>query len=214
MKPGRLFVSHLLNELRGMTRGKQYQITQQMRKDIEWWRLYLPEFKGTAIMWSLEEEKIDHEFATDACLVAAGGVRDNQYFRCRFPQWILDLPVNIAHLELWAVVIALKMWGHEMMGKIVKVKTDNEAVSIIINTGRSKDILLQKLLRELVWWMSKFQVRIKSVYLPGKFNRLPDILSRWHEGTVVQQQFYDMTKSMNMKRNIVLPHIFQFTHNW
>ena len=64
------------------------------------------------------------------------------------------------------------------MGKVLKVRSDNEAVATIINSGHSQDSYLQKQLHELVWWLAKFHFKIKSVHLSGNLNRLPDLLSR------------------------------------
>ena len=91
---------------------------------------------------------------------------------------------KIVHLEMWAIIVAVRIWGSELAGKIIRIKTDNEAVAHIINTGRSRDNYLQTQLRELVWWLSKYQFRIIGVFIPGKTNKLPDILSRWSDSAV------------------------------
>ena len=74
VKPGRLFVSRLLSELRGMERGKWYHIGSKTRKDIRWWYLFIPQFEGTCIMWWLDKLEVGGEMAMDACLIVAGWV--------------------------------------------------------------------------------------------------------------------------------------------
>ena len=195
VKPGRLFISRILMLLKDMKCGEWYVLSEQVRQDIKWWYLYLPGFKGEGILWMLDIPKIDAEMAVDACLVGAGGVHHSECYKTEFPDHIKigKGETNIAHLELWAVIIGIRLWGKELRGKIIKVKSDNEVVSTIINTGRSKDKKLQQLLRELVWWMSIHEMRIKTVHIFGKNNRLPDLLSRWTEGQAVQDEFFRKT---------------------
>ena len=147
IKPGQLFVSRLLQAMKGMKRGQQYKLTEQMRKDIKWWYLFLPGFLGTSVLWLLDVLEVDSEFATDSCLQGVGGVRGWEYFRCKFPKHVRR-DTSIVHLELWAIIIAIRIWGEECACKVIRVKTDNEAVAKILNTGRSADALLQTLLRE------------------------------------------------------------------
>ena len=56
-------------------------------------------------------------------------------------------------------------------------------MATIINTGRACDITLQQQLHELVWWLSKYECKIKAVHLFGWLNKIPDLLSRWGEGS-------------------------------
>ena len=158
--------------------------------------------------------EIDAEIAIDACLEGAGGVRNNEYFRCRFPESFKAQDLKITHLELWAVIIAVGMWGSQLSRKIIRVKMDNEAVSVIINSGRSKDVRLQRQLRELVWWLSKFEFNTIGKHLSRRLNKIPDILSRWHEGVHVEQEFCSLTWGQDMRRKQVKPEWFNFSHEW
>ena len=76
---------------------------------------------------------------TDACLDAAGGVCRQQFFHSRFPQNIKDEFPNIAHRELIAVILAVKLWKNKIANKVLHLFCDNEPVVTVINTGRSKD---------------------------------------------------------------------------
>ena len=68
VRPGRLFVSRLLNEMKGMKNGQWYRLTDQARKDIQWWYEFIPDFQGSSIMWLLDVFEVDSELAVDACL--------------------------------------------------------------------------------------------------------------------------------------------------
>ena len=214
VKPGRLFVSRLLSNLKGMSRGRTYKLSNEARKDIKWWTLFLPGYNGTSIMWYLNVAEINKEFATDACLIGAGGVAGNQYYSVRFPEHLRRKEVNIVHLELWAIIIAIRLWGVKLTGKYIRVKTDNESVSSIINSGRSRDEMLQTQLRELVWWLSTYQVKLRAIHWPGRLNILPDLLSRWHEGRSVREEFVKQTEGKHMVRRNIDVQWFNYSHEW
>ena len=211
---GRLFVSRLLSEMKAMTRGKHYKVTGQARKDIMWWYNFLPGFQGRSIMWLLEVTEIDTEFAVDACMIGAGGVAGEEYYRTRFPPQFNQKKLKITHLELWAVIVAVRGWGDKLYRKVVKIRSDNEAVATIINTGRSQDLYLQSQLRELCWWLAHFQCKVKSVHLSGRLNRIPDLLSRWHEGEKIRSEFDERTRNKKMVRRYIDSSYFNFQHTW
>ena len=196
-----------------MKKGVVYVLNEQARKDIMWWYEFLLGFSGTCILWLIDEAPMDTEIAVDACVVGAGGVSEGEFYRVKFPEELKTENLKITHLELWAVILAVRIWGLKYKGKIVKVRSDNEAVSVIVNTGRSRDLYLQRQLCELCWWMAKYQMKIKTVYLPEVLNRLPDLLSRWHEGPHIKQQFLERTGG-EMTRREVDRQWFLFTHQW
>ena len=106
------------------------------------------------------------------------------------------------------------MWGPQFTGKIIKINTDNEAVSVIVNTGRSKDLYLQAQLRELTWWLAKYQFRIKAVHLLGKLNRVPDMLSRWEESADMRRQCCRKIEELGLTYTKVDLKMFKFKNNW
>ena len=213
VRPGRLFISCLLVELHSVSRHRYYKVNEEMRKDIKWWYLFLPGYNATSLMWLTDAVMVDTEFAMDACLTRAGGNAGDEVFSVRFPRQVTQ-SAHITHLQLWAVIISVKLWGEKCSGKIVKISTDNETVSHIINSGRSQDLLLQKLLRELTWWLVKYQIKIKGVHLSGRLNRIPDLLSRWHEGNAVRAEFTQLTEGRNIVWRNVDNTVFKYTHDW
>ena len=214
VKPGQLFVSRLLAELKTMEWGKRYKLSWQCKKDVLWWKSFLPTFQGTGILWLLDVPEIDAEFAVDACLKGAGGVRDTEFFRIQFPPSLTRQNLDITHYELWAVILAVRLWGPKLTGKIVRIRSDNEAVATIINSGRSRDGRLQSQLRELVWWLVHFQCKVKSVHIFGQKNKLPDLLSRWGEGPHIEREFDALTEGRSMTKGDVLLQWFKFQHPW
>ena len=106
-------------------------------------------------------------------------------------------------------------------------------MSQIINSGQSFNLVLQKQLRELVWWLakydayndaykiahlelwanSKYEFKIKGVHIFRKNHRIPDLLSRWHEGPHIEREFKEKTED-KWKRRRIDSRWFTYTHDW
>ena len=85
VRPGRVFISRMLNFLRQM-KGKNMKVSNDFKKDVLWWVKYLPEFTGTGILWMLHIKEPDEEVASDACLVGMGTVSGKEYVKLTFPK--------------------------------------------------------------------------------------------------------------------------------
>lgn len=114
--PGRLFVSRLLNSLRQALPsnivGSRQTIFMRMiptdvKIDLLWWHTFLHGYNGVSIM-SLE----NWSYPDDACLDGFGDISLNQFFHALFPSFIKENQLHIDCLELLAIVIATKIWGH------------------------------------------------------------------------------------------------------
>ena len=69
VKPARIFISRLLNWLRNIQNTENAQIVpDEIRKDLEWWRIFLPRFNGVSMMDLEEWSQPDQFAASDACL--------------------------------------------------------------------------------------------------------------------------------------------------
>ena len=92
-------------------------------------------------MWMEQKLVVNEVFATDSCLTGAGGLCSGKYFHVQFPEYIFtwDEKVHIAHLELLAIIIGLKIWKKHLKGMRIVVGCDNHAVVTIINTGISRN---------------------------------------------------------------------------
>ena len=164
-------------------------------------------------MWLLDTVHTDKEMSMDASLKAAGSWCRKEIFSVTFPQEIKQKFAHIMHLELWAVIVSIKLWGKTLRGKIVHIHTDNEAVAFIINTGRSTDLKLQQLLRELSWWLALYDMKIKGSHLMGIHNRILDLLSRIDERQN-KRELQRIAEEKILKFVNVPKSVFTLTHNW
>ena len=122
VRPGRIFVSRLLNWLRqafpsnivGSGHKIFRKIPKEVHKDLLWWHRFLPFYNGVSMMFLEDWTAPDEIFSSDSCLDGFGAVSSNQFFHSRFPSFITQNQLHINSLELLAVVIAVKLWGGEI----------------------------------------------------------------------------------------------------
>ena len=70
--------------------------------------------------------------------------------------------------------------GHALDWLRVQVYCDNTAVVTVINSGKTSDPLMGKILHNAWLQVSSQEFEIRAVHLPGVTNRLADYLSGWH----------------------------------
>ena len=211
IKAGRVFLGRLINWIRTMDRGKKYSIPMEARRDIAWWGRFAHKYNGVSLMWCIKELGVDTLLQTDACPKGYGGICGEEYIRGRFPQHLQG--TNIAILEIWAVMVALKVWAHKLKGKYFWILVDNEAVAVILNTGRSREQELQNTLREIAYIAATNQFVIKARHILGVDNRIPDWLSRWDEPQA-RWEFRAHAKDSGLKHIRTKNSLLQYTHQW
>ena len=135
VRAGRIFLGRLIQWIRTMDRTTLYSIPLEARKDIAWWGRCAYQHNGISLMWLISEPGTDVILQTDACKRGYGGLCGQQYFRGRFPKEVQNS--NIAILEIWAVMVALRIWVSRLAGKYFWIHVDNEAVATVLNTGAS-----------------------------------------------------------------------------
>ena len=209
VRAGRVFVARLINWLRETRRGKKYKVDNEVRKDIDWWTRFISKYNGISMIWLHSEPEPDQVMATDACLTGFGGIAGQEYFKGTFPENLKG--ANIATLELWAVLIGLKLWKHKFRGKYFWVLVDNEAVSVVLNTGASKNTQLQELLREIAYIAAENEFIIKAKHIMGVTNRIPDWLSRWKQKEA-RKNFRSFAREKSLRQQKINPTIFT-SHN-
>ena len=211
VRPGRIFLGRMLEFLRNLYHEGRARIPTEFHKDIEWWYKFLPKFEGTGILWMYHIKEPDHVAASDSSLVGMGAVSGREFVKLKFPPEVTSN--NIAHLELLAVIVMVKVWLHKFRHKSVIFRCDNEAVCRVLNSGKARDPTLLKYLRELVYIAAgKFEFR--AVHIRSELNTLPDLLSRWEHNHRIREKFYELVKGKGYKEIEIAPNICYMSHNW
>ena len=178
VRPGRIFLSRLIHWIKGMDRGQENSICLETRKDIAWWAGCIIEYNGVSLLWLHQEPDTDTVVQTYACHKGYRGICGKEYFRGRFPKELQQL--NIANLEMWAVMVAVKIWVEQLQEKYFWIHVDNQAVGAVLNSGASRDIHMQSSLREISLLAARHKFVIKARHIPWVSNRIPDWLSKFH----------------------------------
>ena len=63
-----------------------HEIPVGVRKDLNWWNVFVQDFNGIAVIPSLNWEQPDSVFSTNACLTGGGGWNKEHYFHIKFPE--------------------------------------------------------------------------------------------------------------------------------
>ena len=210
VRSSRVFLSRLILSL-PLFKEYSTEIPQFLKKDLHWWKTFISKYNGVSIMWLLKCDTFQQKLATDASLVGLGAVCDNQFIHPKFPDHVLWRYNNIAHLELFAIIIAIKTWVKLLKGKKIVIQCDNMACVNIVNTGKTRNSKLAELLRELAYFSGLHDIWIKLEYIDTKSNVLPDLLSRWHNGVGARHKFKSITNN-KLTRRSVANNLFYITH--
>ncbi|CAC5412969.1 DNASE1 [Mytilus coruscus] len=191
VKPGRIFISRILNFLREFVSDDQcLELSEEFKRDIFWWSEFLLIFNGISIL-SLEVWTEPYQFfSCDACLSGCGGISSSQYSHCAFLSFITEQNLHINSLELLTVIVCLKVWVRR--GKKICIYCDNAVSVQVINHGRSRSRFLQACLREIAFVCAINECEIKAIHLNGKDYRVSDLLSRWDLSPFYQSEIFNL----------------------
>jgi len=211
---GRLFVARILDLLRGLKQaGHRRRVSSEFRKDLDWWLYFLSRFAGVSLMLDQEWLTPDTVISTDACLVGGGGWIDGEFFSVVFPKSVIGPTWHINALELLVLLIALKLWAPNFNGRKLLFYCDNEATVAVVNSGRCKDAVMLRLLREVVFVCSINNCQVRTVHLAGVENRLADSLSRRSMLSSVDSASLTERLEGWICREVV-PSMFSCRNNW
>ena len=183
IRPGRSFVSHLIFL---STRAKELhhyiKLDSEVRSEIRMWQTFLQEWNGVSFF--LDDNitaAADMHLFTDATDKAFGGIFQNKWFQGMFPEdlLVLDNSPSMALLELYPIVIACFLWGEQWNKKRILFHCDNMATVQILNKGRSKTSIINKLMKMLTWLAAKYNFTVHAEHVPGKLNGIADAISRF-----------------------------------
>jgi len=208
----RIFISRMLLVLSKLRRqSHKFCVTAEFHKDVRWWLAFISRFNEVSIIPNPIWSEPDTCISTDACLSGGGGWSGGQFFRFEFPLVIRDQNLHINALELLVILVAVKLWIHKFPNARITVFCDNMACVQTLNSGRSRDTFMIKLLREIAYVCMQVNSQIRGVHLPGVENRLADQLSRSHRNDRL-----DITQLVgpNACERVVDESMFSFDSNW
>ena len=159
--------------------GETCKMSTQVQQDVNWFCVFVNIFNGTCHYIHppvLCMETIE----LDACLTGLGACYNSFVYQYQFKSGEVSPMFSITHLEMWNVLVALRVWGHLWSKKSVTIKCDNQAVVSVVNTGVTKDNVLAIMARNIWLETAVGDIKFTLVHIPGKHNECADLLSRWH----------------------------------
>ena len=124
--PARTFINRILSLFRSNSHKSRIHLTQEFFRDIQWFLKFLPAFNGVTFFRKSPIPK-SLSLHLDACLSGLGAIWNHRVYSTP----IIPIPnftLTIVHLEMWNIVIALRMWGHLWRHSSIQIFCDNLAV--------------------------------------------------------------------------------------
>lgn len=206
IRPARLFVSRLLEALRGMTRNF-IRVTPEMRLDLQWFRELAQEWNGIAMIPS---DVPDRVIVVDASGSGIGGYDDTRAYGGAITP-VNDPVANISELEAANVVIAVHTFlSKQDRGSHILVKCDNLGSVQVFQTGKGRNRVLLECARYLWMAQAMLDLRISYAHIAGECNTIADSLSRLHISGVYRDCINHFMSENRMR--FVTPELHLFKH--
>ena len=173
VRSSRPFLNRMLQVLRQADKHTKVVLTEEFHRDLCWFQKFLPLFNGVAFF---SHNKIHSHIELDASLQGLGAVCDDEVCAMILPLGFRDY--QIVQLEMINIYLALKIWGHKWTGKCVVIHCDNQAVVMVLNSGRTRDTALATITRNRAMLVAIKDIELRVVHIPGKHNVIADNLSR------------------------------------
>lgn len=198
VRAGRIYMSRLINSIRGVNQGQKIKLTEQDKLDIAWWQEHIQIWNARSFMISDLWEVPGSVWTSDACESGIAGWSDPDYYSFELPNAFRELDIN--SLECLAIMVSLRKWAKKCVGKKLLLKCDNQVTVSIINSGASRAKFLQACLREIHHLCALHSVEIRAVYIKSKDNDISDSLSRMHTHPKYRERFETLTRDINTVR--------------
>ena len=114
---------------------------------------------------------------------------------------------HITVLELYPIYALTVTFGCKIQNSNILFRSDNKAVTDILNKQSSKNPKIMKIVRPLVLILVKFNIGLRMEHLAGSLNILPDKISRFQVTKSLIQEY-----KMNSEPTPVNPTILP--ENW
>lgn len=179
--PGRSFLRRMIDlSMQAKEMHHHLRLNADFRSDLQWWATFLVEWNGVSMMSRDPRVSQEAVITSDASGLwgcgAFNSLLEAEWFQLLWPE--SRSSVHTTSKELVPITIAVAVWGRKLQGKAIQCKCDNAAVVLVINSGKSKDVLVIHLMRCLFFFQAVFSLSLHAVHLLGKLNIAADCLSR------------------------------------
>ena len=93
--------------------GKHALLDEGTINDIHWWKGFANDFNGVSLIINNKWEEPEQTVHSDACLSGIGALSDLEFFQFALPAWYREIFMDINQIEWFAILIAVRIWGHQ-----------------------------------------------------------------------------------------------------
>ena len=142
--------------------------------------------------------RIQCEIQHDASLEGIGAFFKDEVYAAKIP--IQFLNANIACLEMLNILVAVRLWSKQWTAQTVQIFCDNEAVVTILRTGKTKDEMLARIMRNIYMEAAWADLFLTFTHIPGEDNVIADTLSRWQNSETQNALLNDKVKGHKWRK--------------
>ena len=121
VRAGTVFVNRLYDVMARMCDHIEYIIMEEVKCDLKWWARFICKYNGKLIMWHMHKKQVNELIVTDASLSGIGGFSMGKYFHEEVDSatlsWLFYNEVGIVHMEMLAIIVAVRLWHTEIAQK-------------------------------------------------------------------------------------------------
>ena len=184
-------------------RGVRVRSGPEVGADLDWWKTALQALKGEPIFLSnlaiacgfwkggiLEDDAfLDAKTVSaedvEVITTDASGYGGGAWWRLLRHIWSFEEGIKAPdrssnYRELLTAVLSFELWGEQLRGRRILLRTDNVTTMSVVNKLDSKFDTLLSLARRLWAAVERYDLHIAARHIPGLHNGLSDGLSRWH----------------------------------
>ena len=209
----RVFVGRIIAAVRPLkSQSSKTTLTFEIKKDFLWWEKFLESFSGVELIPPIT---VSQSIYGDAYPQGGGSWNPitNQYFSMRFPHYMCSSETPIHIKEFIVVLLSIRLWGKDWAGQRIMIFCDNDSVCETCTNQKPTDPSMQKLLREFLYWVCKFNFCPVLQKISSANNDIADFISRNHNKSDIEAYFakngyYDQSKLC------IPPEWFNFVAEW
>ena len=174
VRGARMYINRLLALLRSHHTHTHITPDEGFYLDLCWFIAFLKHFNGVV---TFRKQSVSEMVFVDATLTGIGGSWGKRAYSTSIPSEI-SREVAISQLELYNIVVAMRLWAAAWENKAVCIRCDNESAVSVCNSGRTKDAFMNLCLHNLWLLISRYNIDFRVVHIRGRDNDLADALSR------------------------------------
>lgn len=208
VRGGRTYLRRVLDVMRPL-RASHHKalITEAMKEDLKWWDAFLRVFNGRR--WVHPTSQWINVYV-DASLKGGGMAWGSDW---AYVNWHSETPKAAdAHInvkEVMAIAMAVRRWAPSWVNASVVMHTDNITARAAINKGTTKSSIAMKYVREIFWWATLFNIKLRAVHIPGRLNIVADAISRLHSRVAYNGLQRFLKLHVLPPLHILLPYLLQ-----